>query len=227
MKLGVPTLARYDLLQRLIDTVEMGSEKPSGFIIVDNGGEARSRLRLPANTELIEPGRNIGVAASWNRILDVAGDEPVVISNDDVLFGPQGFRVLSEAARQHPLVTADGWALFAQSPDCTRKVGFYDEGFYPAYFEDNDYAYRMDLCGVPRHVVAVQAKHYRSATLEARPGLNVERSREYYQLKWGGPPGRETHREPFGGKPPEGWAIRGSKWQMPRKRSIIDYIYGR
>lgn len=227
MKLGVPTLARYDLLQRLLDTAELGREKPNGYIIVDNGGEAKSKLRLPPRTELIEPGTNLGVAASWNRILDAAGGEPIVIANDDVMLGPDAFLRLYAEVGSHPIVTADGWALFAQHPDCTQQVGFYDEGFYPAYYEDNDYSYRMGLVGVLHHTVTVQMRHDRSATCAARPSLNGERSAAYYQFKWGGPPGRETHREPFNGKPPVGWSLRDPKWRMPPKRSIIDYIYGR
>lgn len=227
MKLGVPTLNRYDLLQHLLDSAEHGSVKPDGYIIVDNGRETRTRLRLPPNVQVIEPGRNLGVAASWNLILDAAGDEPVVISNDDITLGPGAFATLSAEAATHPLVTAGGWLLFAQAPACTQAVGYYDESFYPAYYEDTDYAYRMRLSGFPRHNVHVETTHVGSATIKAAPHLNVGRSGAYYHAKWGGAPGHERWRQPFDGNPPEGWHLRSPTWSMPRKRSIIDYIYGR
>jgi len=227
MKLGVPTLNRYDLLQRLLDSAERGSAKPDGYIIVDNGGEARARLRLPPNAQVIEPGRNLGVAASWKLILDAAGHEPIVISNDDLTLGHEAFAALSAEVATHPLVTAGGWLLFAQAPACTQAVGYYDESFYPAYYEDTDYAYRMRLCGFPRHNVHVETTHVGSATIKAAPHLNVGRSGAYYHAKWGGAPGHERWRQPFDGNPPEGWHLRSPTWSMPRKRSIIDYIYGR
>jgi len=227
MKLGVPTLCCYDLLQRLLDSAERGSVKPDGYIIVDNGGKARARLRLPPNVQVIEPGRNLGVAASWNLLLDAAGDEPIVISNDDLTLGHEAFAALSAAAMAHPLVTVGDWALFAQAPECTRVVGYYDESFYPAYYEDTDYAYRMRLCGFPRHNVHVEATHVGSATIKAAPHLNVGRSGPYYHAKWGGPPGHERFTVPFGGSPPEGWGLRSPTWTLPRKLTIIDYIYQR
>jgi len=226
VKLGVPTLCRYDLLQQLLDLAERGTLKPSGYVIVDNGGEARARLKLPPNTELIEPGRNLGVAASWNVLLEAAVNEPIVISNDDVALGSSDFGRIAAAATKHPLVTALGWSLFAQSPECTREVGWYDEGFL-AYYEDQDYSYRARLCRMPRKEIAVGATHVGSATIAVARNISSEASALYYRAKWGGTPGAEGFTEPFGGSPPAGWGLRTPAWAPPKKRSIHDYIYGR
>jgi len=228
VKLGIPTIVRYDLLGRLLDSAERGTVKPDGYLIVDNGGGlAAAGVRVPENTRIIVPGKNLGVAAAWNLILDAAGAEPIVISNDDITLGPDAFATLSAAAAAYPLVTAGGWALFAQAPECTRTVGYYDESFFPGYYEDTDYAYRMRLCGFPRHDVSVAVTHVGSATIKAAPQLNVGRSGAYYHAKWGGAPGHERWREPFGGTPPEGWSLRAPTWKLPPRRTIIDYIYGR
>lgn len=227
MKLGVPTICRYDLLQRLISSAERGSVRPDEYVIVDNGGRARSSLRLPKNVTVIEPGKNLGVAASWNVLLDFAGDEAIVISNDDVTLGKTAFAELCAAAAAHPLVTASGWSLFAQSPSCTSSLGFYDETFYPAYYEDADYSYRARLARFPRHAARIDFQHAISSTIRVRPDLNSSRSAAYYQIKWGGDPGRERFTVPFGGDVPSGWALRGSTWLLPPPRSIIDHIYQR
>jgi GT2 family glycosyltransferase len=228
VKLGVPTIVRYDLLGRLLDSAERGSVKPDGYLIVDNGGGlAAAGVRVPENTRIIVPGKNLGVAAAWNLILDAAGDEPVVISNDDLTLGPGAFATLSAEVATHPLVTAGGWLLFAQAPACTQAVGYYDEGFFPAYYEDTDYARRMALCGFPRRDVRVELAHVGSASIKAQPLLRSERSGAYYHAKWGGAPEHERWREPFDGNPPEGWRLRSPTWTLPRKRSIHDYIYGR
>lgn len=229
MKLGVPTLCRYDLLERLLDSVERGTVRAHEYIIVDNGpdpGVAKS-IRLPPNTRVIRPGRNLGVAASWNVLLECAGDAPIVISNDDVTLGPTAFAELQEASQRHPLVTAPDWQLFTQAPECVARAGWYDEGFYPAYYEDSDYDYRLRLCGVERHVINVDHVHVRSATIEVARHISSERSALYYRAKWGGPPGEEQYTEPFGGAPPAGWGTRNRVWEPPREPSIHDYIYGR
>ena len=228
MKLGVPTLVRYDLLRRLLDSAERGSVKPDGYLIVDNGGGlAASGVRLPQNATIIVPGKNIGVAASWNLILDEAGTEPIAISNDDLMLGRGAFAILSAAAAAHPMVVAHGWSLFAQAPACTQLVGHYDEGFWPGYYEDQDYSRRMKLAGLSRRDVRVEVSHVGSASFKAMPHLNSERAGAYYHAKWGGPPNHERWDRPFAGKPPEGWALRASAWKMPPKRHIHDHMYRR
>lgn len=85
--------------------------------------------------------------------------------------------------------------------------GLFDEGFSPAYFEDNDYHYRLKLyLGDAAVVTANDALfyHYTNGTQKhALPAPVVsnrrfEQNRAYYVRKWGGPPGQEWFRSPFG-----------------------------
>jgi GT2 family glycosyltransferase len=97
------------------------------------------------------------------------------------------------------------FAAFLLSKRCYEAVGSFDEEFFPAYFEDNDYHYRMRLAGW-RAICHPQAMfyHFGSRTqnesgpqpVVASPQFNANRA--YYERKWGGPPGHETHRRPFG-----------------------------
>jgi glycosyltransferase involved in cell wall biosynthesis len=202
--LGVPTLNRYELLAHLLDSAERGSMRPSGYVIVDNGGTLPTPT-LP-NVEVIRPERNVGVAASWNRILERANGESVIIANDDVTLGHDTFRLLVQALDSGAIFVECGlgWALFGQSAECTRRVGPYDEKFYPAYYEDNDYAFRMRHAGIERTSLRSDAQHVRSATL-AKAGsvaeLDPSHSRAYYLSKWGGLPGQERYSQPFGNTP--------------------------
>ena len=141
MILGVPTLHRYDLLGRLIASAEAGSCKPSAYLIVDNGGKfgalapampaVASALARWAEIDVLAPGRNLGVAASWNALLDRAGAEPIAISNDDVELGEDALEALARAIGVHDFVIAEGppnangWCLFAQTARCTELVGGY------------------------------------------------------------------------------------------------------
>lgn len=224
MILGVPTLCRYDLLQKLIASVEAGSVQPDRWVIVDNGGKARRQLRLPERGTLIEPGNNLGVAASWNRIVDEAAGEPVMIVNDDVTLGRDALASLVGLSSGSPVTRSHNWSLFVLRPECVAAVGYFDENFYPAYGEDDDYGYRMRLAGLTSKQVHVDSTHVHGASGWA------ERCRGpallYFNMKWGGSPRRERYLRPFGGNPPAGWSERPKKRWAPRG-GIIGYIYGR
>ena len=223
MILGVPTLNRYDLLSKLIVSAEAGRLKPSTYLIVDNGGRfdaeahgmpgiAAARMR-GAGIVVLTPEKNLGVAASWNAILDWAHAVPVVISNDDVELGEGTLEALECAVGKHDFVIAEGgynangWCLFAQTARCTELVGPYDENFFPAYCEDRDYAHRLFLAGVTVHREPATLRHEGWATMKADPSISEgqQRSVEYFEKKWGGTPDTPIFTEPFNGliKPPD------------------------
>ena len=84
---------------------------------------------------------------------------------------------------------------------CWDTVGKLDEAFKPAYYEDNDYHYRINLKGLKAIVVPTSLfYHYGSRTnLEAygKPFIDSSKNHQYYVLKWGGNPGKETFKTPF------------------------------
>lgn len=194
MKLGVPTLVSYELLDGLLESAERGTVKPSGYLIIDNGGfyerrraEALVRGRTAVSLQVVTPSANLGVAASWNLILDLAGDEPIVIANDDLLLGAEMFGEMSRALERAPFVSGVGWALFGQTSECTRLVGPYDENFWPAYFEDVDYEIRLRRAGITierplsthlHHVMGSTTRHLGHDWISP----HVERNRRYSRL---------------------------------------------
>lgn len=220
MILGIPTLCRYDLLEKLILSAERGSVIPTEYLIIDNGGRYVPPFDGPLTRKIgiQRPGRNIGVAASWNRILRYAHGrgEPVVISNDDVVLSRGAFEELCEMlyAGKYDFVNGLGWALFGQTAACTEKAGYYDENFYPAYYEDCDYDIRLKLAGVPRGQIASPVEHVGWATtreLQNQSEHNewLRRNYEYFCQKWGGAPGSESFTSPFDGRPPANWNCEG------------------
>jgi GT2 family glycosyltransferase len=234
--LGVPTLNRYDLLNELVASAERGSLKPDRYYIVDNGGQidvkvAEGKLVLPMNRAIVyQPGRNLGVAASWNLILKenyekqfcaeteastdeepiyMAEERTVIIAGDDIVLGDRTLELMVAKARESTrlFICANGasaWSLFLQKPELARKIGWYDEKFWPAYYEDNDYHRRMLLAGEDYEgAVDAAVTHKRSSTIEAmskeeRTAFDVEfnKNQRYYGIKWGGPPGHETLASP-------------------------------
>jgi hypothetical protein len=92
-------------------------------------------------------------------------------------------------------------------------IGYFDQNFWPAYFEDADYFRRLDLSGIPTlWDERILLEHNRSQTIRADfllKQLHDERTRrneQYYIRKWGGlrgwggpdaPPGQELFAHPF------------------------------
>src|SRR5271166_2286972 len=233
--IGVPVLSRYDLLERFFASAEDGTLKPDRYLVVDNGGKftetpsVRRALERGATVSVLSTGGNLGVAASWNAILREAYPESVVISNDDITLGPETLARLygEDGASKHEFVIAEGplhakgWCLYAQTQSLTAKVGFYDENFYPAYYEDTDFHRRMTLAGVEPYRLPTDHTHEGWATIkqEGHRGptyLGQQKCLEYYTRKWGGAPGQERYTEPFDG------AYFSSSVESPREYVWVD-----
>lgn len=105
------------------------------------------------------------------------------------------------------------FSCFCVGSRLVEVVGKFDEGFCPAYFEDNDMHRRIQLAGFEGYAVTPYW-HYRSGTVrgdaERRAVINgggFAASRRHYCRKWGvpddgqNPIGRETFAVPFNGRP--------------------------
>jgi GT2 family glycosyltransferase len=156
---------------------------------------------------------NAGVSKSWNHFMAEAlqrGARSIVIANDDIEYtDPTALPRLCEALEEHPFAYINAthenaFSCFGMQLSLARYVGFFDEQFSPAYFEDNDYAYRLKLAGIPMHPVEGQYFHCGSATLgrfdwtrKQMHHHNFRKNAEYYVRKWGGMPGDERYTVPF------------------------------
>lgn len=157
----------------------------------------------------------------------------ILICNDDILFSPWTIDALVDHLDSNPdcvlvsgadqraaypdpyqILTAEkpegagisdhpDFACFMVRPDTFKKIGLFDENFVPAYFEDNDYHYRIDLLGYKAHATsAAPYYHFGSQTQNSSEGVVVpsyifEKNRDYFKDKWGGLPGGETYTKPF------------------------------
>lgn len=95
------------------------------------------------------------------------------------------------------------FSCFMLTAKAYRKVGKFDEKFFPAYFEDNDYHYRMKLLGI-KVKKCNQALYYHFGSMTIKEGaairvqsdVNYLKNKEYYLKKWGGYPGNEIYEKP-------------------------------
>jgi GT2 family glycosyltransferase len=166
---------------------------------------------------------NRGVSRSWNdAILDGygSGADLVVLSNDDIRFGPGDLDDLVAYAAAHPeafMVGCAGpdlradehkdshdFACFVLNPVALDVIGCFDENITPAYEEDHDYNRRAILAGLPAESCpGTRVVHHGSGTIYRDAGLFEENKAThwenwtYYQRKWGGPWENEMFASPF------------------------------
>jgi len=200
-EIGIPTLNRHDLLK---PTIEKYQNDFNGIKIhiVDNGKQGISGESVYAMPI------NLGVAASWNLLCNkiFENSDYAVILNDDIYLGYGTETIRSSIQKcnsnQIFLRSENSWSMFIISKEMYQTIGKFDEIFYPAYYEDSDYIYRMNLAGI-RQIIdkSLNPVEYRiSSTYEKAPDLvneAMQTNRERYIKKWGGLPLMETYTMPY------------------------------
>jgi GT2 family glycosyltransferase len=164
----VPVLNRYDLLQRMLDSVDIPVDH---LLVIDNGLGADLRFsdKFKKATVLQMPA-NLGVSGSWNLgIKSFPYAERWFIASNDVIFQPGALAKLSEARRDEITLTGEAphWQVFALGDEAVNDIGLFDESLFPAYFEDNDYMRRAEFVGVNIRRLDINVKHDNSSTIKA------------------------------------------------------------
>jgi GT2 family glycosyltransferase len=207
---GIPTLNRYDLLQKCVESAMQGTLKPDKILIVDNGGridEMGCVFPPEANIEIYRPGFNTGCAGGWNFIIKNTEDKRIIV-NDDIQFCPNTIELMVDKLNKgahfvwvcKPYGTLNGFSCFAVADKLVKEIGYFDEEISPgyAYFEDNDYHARMALAGITEVDSEAEAIHATSSTLAAfTPEQQRDHHRRFelaqrnYLRKWRALPGHE------------------------------------
>lgn len=216
----IPTLNRYDLLDKLIESLRHSIRLPDHLWVIDNGGKyfgSEHRLDFIDSFGIRHHyhkfGSNLGVAASWNWFIQNV-PEIRIITNDDTEFYPDTIdRLLASydpCAITYPagIPSANSFSCFVFPDHIQECIGGFDEEISPnyAYLEDNDFHYRMRLHGglELRGVPDCRINHAGSATLKS---LDPEEKRQHHEryryamhqyiFKWGGAPGNEQYTIPY------------------------------
>lgn len=222
----------FDKSVQVVLSAYAGSRRPDYVCVIDNSdgalfeqyylGADPTRPNNFPSIEVVSFGKNMGLPYVWNYALQ-RFDDWLILPGDDVVFHQDTLAELVRTAEAdesamivYPNQITDPrddhmspWSFFLQRRRTIELVGMYDEGFFPLYFADNDYARRMQLAGIGSGIVGagVTAGHWGSATMKAYEGVQVARHHEtfgrceqYYVKKWGGKPGNERFTVPFGTK---------------------------
>lgn len=196
--IAVPILNNFEGFAKMVHS--LGSE-PYRFYIYPNWEE------------------NHGVSPAWNHMIRQAREDGVdflVVSNDDVEYNPKVIpalrRTVSSGVDLASPTNSTGvchsyglnfWCFAINPQTFFDKFGEFDENFAPAYYEDDDMAYRMKLAGGKIYSVHNIKAYHQVAGSEVDP-LDTDdmhnKNYDYYVRKWGGPPTKEKFKVPFNDK---------------------------
>jgi GT2 family glycosyltransferase len=173
----VPVLNRYDLLDRMVSSIDY---PVAHLLIIDNGASTvveDMAIDVPAcveHTTYLPMPANLGVAASWNLgIKSFPYADRWFFASNDVQFHPGALESLSTALTDEITLSSmfPYWQAFALGYEAVRRVGLFDESFFPAYCEDNDMTRRAEHAGVKIVHVEVPSLHDNSSTINSDPRL--------------------------------------------------------
>lgn len=210
---GIPTINCASLLANNLQDLATNMADLDHLIIVDNGNQSFAIPRgLVGKTSVHRPNSNLGVSGSWNFMMRKSflelGCDYLLLLNDDIVLGKTKQQVLT-VANKNPtaelIVGGFFWSTILLRKSIIDSVGYFDENFFPAYYEDNDYHYRCSLAKVhaPTGVDGLTpVVRINSATIKKNPSLNSGFGANgiYYKKKWGGYPCKEQFTTPFNGQ---------------------------
>ena len=223
---GIPTINRKDLLEGCLNDIasHIGNIPLCKLVIVDNGNQNIASIIPPSledKTIIFSESRNLGVAGSWNKIMRVGFNDCMashtLLINDDIALGQAFCNNYVKTLEDYPdaCIINSGyfWSCVTLTKRCWDNVGQFDENFFPAYFEDNDYHTRLKLYethtgeslyihdnrlepGIKRNSQSVS----RDGSLNSKYSANSR----YYTEKWGSGPKSPRFKSPFnkGGETP-------------------------
>ena len=174
MKLIVPVLNRFDLLKRMIESIDV---EATVYVINNSGVQQDFEYDNPlVDVHWLELPSNLGVASSWNLGIKMLPFETRwFISSADCEFAPGDLDLLKTAKRD-ALTLCDKfpyYQTFAVGEEIVNSVGLFDEALHPIYFEDNDYERRIAHAGLRVDRLALQLQHDNSSTINSDARLSL------------------------------------------------------
>lgn len=162
-----------------------------------------STIKLPKDNILVVDNTvtNKGVAASWNLGIDkMRADDTdwLIIVSAAMRFGEAGCQdMIDQLAITNSLIVecelGHNWHLIAIKREVIENVGKFDENFYPAYWEDTDYSYRVNLAYPGIHgsrwtkiFVDVVNTGWTHGVTFAKVVVDSAKLQNYLIRKWGG-----------------------------------------
>jgi len=169
--LGFATLSRFDLAQRLLDSIDYPVEH---LVIVDNSGKKTFEPKINDNVKnlwLLQVPSGLGANGAWNLIIKSTPHAPYwVIPNDDAHFEPGALETIArevDTTKFNFLNIFPKWSCVVPTEGSVAKAGLWDEVFHPIYFDDDEYEWRMQELDVEFKTINARVYHDNSSTLQS------------------------------------------------------------
>jgi len=191
VKLIVPVLNRFDLLKRMVESIDV-----QATVYVINNANFEERFHYSnehlVNLHWIDLPSNLGVASSWNLGIKMLPFESRwFISSADCYFQPGDLELL-QTAKTDALTLCTKfpyYQTFAVGEEIVKCIGLFDESLHPIYFEDNDYELRLGKAGLRVDHLPLQLGHDNSSTINSdvklseRNQVTFANNRKYFESK--------------------------------------------
>lgn len=190
--LGFATLTKFDLAQRLIDSVDYPVDH---LVVVNNSGtkswEPTVSKEFVRNVWHIEVPHGLGANGAWNLIVKSTPHAPYwVIPNDDAYFEKGALQTIAEEVDTEAfnfLNIDPKWSCVIPGEGAVMKAGLWDEAFHPIYFDDDEYEWRMNKLGVKFKTINATVHHDNSSTLASgyheRNNVTFSRNQSLFRNK--------------------------------------------
>jgi GT2 family glycosyltransferase len=195
--LAIPVLNRYDLLDKNLELIDFPIKE---ILIINNGPEAYTPKRKDLNIRVLNLPSNLGMSGSWNLTIKLYPHEKYwLFSSADTHWTPGSLKKFYDNSGESKMISStEGFSCFSLGENVVRKIGLFDEKFYPYVYEDDDYRERLERLikrdgstGLEYHhnFVEVITPSGRAQTIESdenlknRYSMTLRKNKEYYLLK--------------------------------------------
>lgn len=212
----------------------LAQDVPCDILVIDNNSSdgtgpwlrSKSELAVSVYTDQksLSTCWNNGIRTFWS-----IGAERVLVCNVDIELRPDTYRLL--ASHGGPFVTCvsvnsrdqmgnvgdrsvevlrgserphPDFSAFMISKVATDRVGWFDESYYPAYYEDNDMHVRMHRAGIKAVCVDLPFLHHAAQTIKTASPGEVERikrgaelNKQRFKMTYGCVPGTPEYEKLF------------------------------
>lgn len=177
----IPVLNRFDMLEQFLKSLDYPIQN---ILIIDNSNSyklpkdfAVNEVLADTKCQILNMPANMGVAGSWNLGIKCFPHSPYwLICSNDNHWMPGGLAEMQSLSGPDKLVMSNlAWNGFSLGSDFVKKIGLFDENFYPAYSEDSDYMLRIQYAGMDSQIVWSTAAIY-----QVQASMTVHSDRRFY-----------------------------------------------
>jgi hypothetical protein len=157
------------------------------ILIINNGLDEYIPKRKDLDIRVLNLPSNLGLSGSWNLTIKLYPHEKYwMFSSADTHWLPGSLKQFSEISDASNMVTStEGFSAFSIGENVIRKVGLWDERFYPYRYEDDDYRERFSRIQKQDKPLVL---NYLSEAIEVTapfgPGQTIANDKKLHERYW-------------------------------------------